>query len=175
MSLLHVSANAVEVPLSEMPKDFESALAYWTDKRGGRAFPSRADIDPIDFKNYLGRVTLVSVRDTAPRFTLRVVGSSHFFRKHGPRDGRDLMDIKPTEYASEVARQYEVTLERRRPTVFTTTLEFRGTAFSFTRLALPLGADTEVPDMLLAVVEFDATEQTTFFSRYEEELKRLAG
>ncbi|HLY91218.1 MAG TPA: PAS domain-containing protein [Acetobacteraceae bacterium] len=167
--------DAVELPIAEMPNTLERALAYWIEKKSSRLMPSRADIDPIEFKDYLGRVALVNVQEAAPRFKLRLIGSSHFFRKHGPRDGHDIMEVKPKEYALEVARQYEETVARREPTVFRTTLAFHGTAFSYTRLALPLGTDGNSPDMLLAVAMFKTDEQRDFFSRYEDELESLAG
>jgi hypothetical protein len=175
MESLQVAIDAAEVPIAEMPSTLERALAYWTEKKSTRLMPSRADIDPIEFKHYLGRVALVNVQASEPRFKLRLIGTSHFFRKHGPRDGHDIMEVKPEEYAREVARQYEETVARREPTVFKTTLAFRGTTFSYTRLALPLCSDGASPDMLLAVAVFKADEQREFFSRYEGELESLAG
>jgi hypothetical protein len=48
---------------------------YWDEKRGDRPFPSRADIDPLDFKFALGRVSLIDVTHDPLRFRYRIVAS----------------------------------------------------------------------------------------------------
>ena len=39
-------------------KDLRRLLDYWRRKRNGRAFPRRADIDPLDLGFMLGRIAL---------------------------------------------------------------------------------------------------------------------
>jgi len=53
-------------------------LAYWNNKRQGRAMPSRADIDPFDLKKHLGNLVLIDVEHSATDFRLRyrLVGSN---------------------------------------------------------------------------------------------------
>jgi len=64
-----------------LPKsaDLRRLLAYWHEHRGARAFPRRADVDPVDFRFMLDRVALTEVHESdrgAPRrYRLRVVGS----------------------------------------------------------------------------------------------------
>jgi hypothetical protein len=50
-------------------------LAYWRDRRGGRAFPRRADIDPVDLGFMLARIALTEVHEGPRRYRLRLVGS----------------------------------------------------------------------------------------------------
>jgi hypothetical protein len=64
-----------------LPKsaDLRRLLAYWHEHRGARAFPRRADVDPVDVRFMLDRVALTEVHESdggAPRrYRLRVVGS----------------------------------------------------------------------------------------------------
>ena len=48
---------------------------YWAEKRGSRRFPSRADIDPIEFSFALGHVSLIDVLYEPLRFRYRLVAS----------------------------------------------------------------------------------------------------
>ena len=64
-----------------LPKsaDLKRLLAYWQEHCGTRAFPRRADVDPIDFRFMLDRIALTEVHeplDHGPlRYRLRLVGS----------------------------------------------------------------------------------------------------
>jgi hypothetical protein len=49
--------------------------AYWDEKRGDRAMPSRADIRPSELKEHLGWVTLVEVLQDFSDFRYRLIGT----------------------------------------------------------------------------------------------------
>src|SRR5688572_2678657 len=48
---------------------------YWDARRGLRPMPRRADIDPVDMRAWLSRVTLVDVDAVARGFRYRLVGT----------------------------------------------------------------------------------------------------
>lgn len=50
---------------------------YWNDKRGARAMPARADLDPLDMTFVMGNIVLVDVIEgEAPRFRIRLYGTN---------------------------------------------------------------------------------------------------
>jgi hypothetical protein len=53
----------------------ERLRTYWSARRGARRYPARADIDPLDFKFALGRVSLVECRPEPPHFRFRLVST----------------------------------------------------------------------------------------------------
>jgi hypothetical protein len=60
--------------------DLLRLLDYWRGKRGARAFPARADMDPLDLGFMLERIALTEVHETVGhdgprRYRLRLVGS----------------------------------------------------------------------------------------------------
>ena len=55
--------------------DLQRLLDYWNGKRGARAFPQRADLDPVDLSFMLNRIALTEVHEGERRFRLRLVGS----------------------------------------------------------------------------------------------------
>lgn len=56
-------------------RDLRRLLDYWRDKRATRAFPRRADLDPLDLGFMLERIALTEVHDDPRRYRLRLVGS----------------------------------------------------------------------------------------------------
>lgn len=53
----------------------EAGLAYWNSRRGDRAMPTRADLDPADIKRLLPHVVLVDVLHDPLNFRFRLLGT----------------------------------------------------------------------------------------------------
>lgn len=51
-------------------------LAYWTEKRGARAYPDRADVLPSDFVPLLPHIVIYDVVDGGADFRVRVFGTA---------------------------------------------------------------------------------------------------
>jgi hypothetical protein len=60
--------------LADNPK-FRELMTYWDRKRGERAMPRRADLDPLDIPRHLGWLVIVEVLEGPERFRFRLVGS----------------------------------------------------------------------------------------------------
>lgn len=61
--------------------DTQAVYRYWNEKRGARAMPARADIDPADLVPYLPTIMLVDVRPGrsitgGPVYAYRLVGTA---------------------------------------------------------------------------------------------------
>ena len=66
---------------------------YWETKRGGRRWPARRDIDPLDFGYVLGNVALIDVLGEPTAFRVRLFGDN-LVRKIGIEvTGKRLEDI----------------------------------------------------------------------------------
>src|SRR5690606_41832442 len=65
---------------SDLDPRLKNLLRYWNDKRGDRALPSRADIDPLELKQVLGNILLIGVvrsdaHERGRRFRCRLFGT----------------------------------------------------------------------------------------------------
>jgi len=103
--------------IAEMPanEDLRRLLAYWHRQRGDRAFPRRADIDPIDFKYMLDRITLTEVHEEPRRYRLRLVGG-YWYRLAGfDPTGSWLEDWPHAGQKAMTAAFYEALIEGRVP------------------------------------------------------------
>lgn len=65
----------IEAPAALPDGALRAVADYWNRRRGGRAMPRRADIDPLDLKEHLSKLFLVDVLPEAWSFRYRLVGT----------------------------------------------------------------------------------------------------
>jgi hypothetical protein len=104
-----------------LPKsaDLRRLLAYWYERSGQRPFPRRADVDPLDLRFMLDRITLTEVHDSedgAPRrYRLRLVGS-YWYRLLGfEATGMWMHDWPRANQRKLTEDFYAALIEGRRP------------------------------------------------------------
>lgn len=122
---------------------------YWRERRAGRRFPSRADIDPVDLKFALGNVTLIDVLRDPLRFRFRLAGSLFAQRIGMDLTGKLVDEIPDPEYRAQVLQVYTRMAETGEPTIALSERLFDGEPRKFETLRLPLSDDGEMVTMLL--------------------------
>ncbi len=124
-------------------------LAYWRAKKGERTFPSRADIDPLEFTRELPRVMMAEVSYNPLEFRYRVVGTG-LFAMHGHElTGKLARELDPPEFGALIHRHYTEAIERRAPILHVIELTVNYLATSYARIILPLSSDGTVIDRLM--------------------------
>jgi PAS domain len=91
---------------------------YWLAKKGQRRFPSRRDIDPIDFPYVLGHVMLVDVLRNPLRFQVRLHGTEMTAKAGYDLTGKFLDDHPVTEYRRYVMERCASLLRDGDPLLF---------------------------------------------------------
>lgn len=142
---------------------FARLHGYWrskcrADKDGGRLLPGRADIDPLEIpRDLLSDIALLEIErqpDQSCRYRLRLFGSALEAMTGGNETGRyydELVD-QPGLYEKLAAMLAAMAAERR-PIYLAAPSGAADRGFlRFGRLALPLAADGQVVDMILALV-----------------------
>jgi hypothetical protein len=100
--------------------DLRRLLAYWYERRGARAFPRRADVDPIDFRFMLDRIALTEVHEDSAtlgprRYRLRLVGS-YWYRLLGFEATGMWMQDWPHAHQRQLTEDfYAAVIEARHP------------------------------------------------------------
>jgi hypothetical protein len=69
-------AGCVSKPLPEMRGPLPSLYAAWLDRRGARAFPSKADLVPKAVKSHLKHIAFVRLVDGGDDFEFRICGEA---------------------------------------------------------------------------------------------------
>ncbi len=135
----------------ETPK-LKHLYAYWDERRGGREFPARRDIDPIDFRFVLGNVMLLDVIERPLRFRFRLHGSE--LARHA---GYDMTSKMIDELPNAANRRLLIDrcvalVETRQPIAIINERLLGKRIFGYEALWLPLSEDGVAITMLMGAL-----------------------
>jgi hypothetical protein len=144
--------------VSDAPDDFASTIedgrlrrlyGYWNEKRRGRRFPARRDIDPLDFPYVLGQMMLIDVSYDPLQFRFRLYGSELVDRMGFDMTGLILDKHPLPEFRDFLERGWREVIDTGRPVhvFFNRLIDDRQRRFE--SLRLPLSSDGVKIDMLM--------------------------
>lgn len=132
--------------------DLQRLLAYWHRRCDGRAFPRRADIDPVDFSFMLERVALTEVHEGARRFRLRVVGSWWAALVGFESTGMWMEDWPHANQRQLSIDAYDKLIAARRPQVTLRDAWVDNRKLSYEIMHLPLSEDGQRISMIMTAI-----------------------
>jgi hypothetical protein len=122
---------------------------YWNERRRGRRWPARADINPLELKFALGNLTLIDVHYDPLDFTFRLAGTQFAQRMGADFTGKSVNDIPDPAYRAQVFEIYRKVIDSGEPSVALNERDFDGQPRKFEVLRLPLSDDGKVINMFL--------------------------
>ena len=155
-------------------------IAHWDGKCGGRDWPLRSDLDPLEFWFAVGYVSLIDVRPatTPPTTPMETSGTAqgtpqgtppggrrYFFRLDGTRQvelfGVDFTGKYLDERADAEGRQvaelsFGAVVDEGKPQYHVRQVEFNERPIQYEIVILPLSRTGERVDMLMTVVTPEA-------------------
>ena len=144
-----ISPNQLESPI------LARLHAYWLERRQGREFPSRRDIDPLDFPYMLGRIMLLDVLRPPLRFRFRVHGTQLASCVGYEMTGKMLDDVPVNAHRDVLQERCAAVVEGRAATALHGR-DLRGErCVGYEALWLPLSGDGRVVNMLLVALDCD--------------------
>ncbi len=126
--------------------------AYWAEKRGERRFPTKAEIDPVEFPYILGYVTLVDVERAPRRYRFRLDGSILVALSGTDYTGRYLDELPGEQYVAFIRETYDRVVDSGEPYRYRKNGLFDQQHFSEETIILPLGDSPTQVDMLVVAV-----------------------
>lgn len=150
MSLIEATALSVQRPR------LQRLLRYWEDKRGARAMPARADIDPMEIPWMLGDLSLLEVHrlDGGLRYRFRLMGTHVVERLGYNVTGKWLEDLPAPDYRRRLVGIFRTVVERAVPIVERPHMLIDNYVHHYEVLRLPLSEDGRQVDMLMLAVDF---------------------
>ena len=128
---------------------------YWRTRRAAPALPARGDIDPRDFKDILGFISLVDVIENEPRYRVRLAGTR--LRDIYDQDitGKALDDL-PWGAQKDYWRQaHDAVVARRRPVCGSAPMNWPGREhLTQSWIKMPLSEDGQRVSMILSFDTF---------------------
>lgn len=88
---------------------------YWDGRRGARLMPRRADIDPIEMRDWLARMALIDVAAGGERFRYRLVGTALTELRGSDPTGLAVEAAWPAEDAEIVLAAYRQVVAQKAP------------------------------------------------------------
>lgn len=123
---------------------------YWLEKRGDRAMPARADLDPIDIRFVIGDVVLVDVMDgKPPRFRIRVHGTNLSERTNFDLTGKMLDEMPVPEFRDLSTRSFRKVVRTAEPLHVLAERILDGRLQRYEAIILPLSGDGKRVDRLM--------------------------
>ncbi len=145
-------SSVLDPDLSDSPR-FRDLKAYWDAKRGTRAMPRRADIDPLELRKHLGSLVLIEVLPGMTDFRMRLIGSTIVETLGRDSTGKLLSELKPADvnwwrFCDDLYRTVatRAVVARARGNLRMVGRDFR----SFDSVLLPLDAGDGTVGMILA-------------------------
>jgi len=130
------------------------ALAYWRRKRGGRALPSRRDIDPVEVPTLLPHLQLIETADG--RFRYRLIGTALVQAFGKDYTGQYLDEFISGGRADAIVAVYRSIVATRRPAFLRSRyLTTKSVDLVANRLYLPLSDDGQQVNMILGALTFE--------------------
>ncbi len=155
-----VSGVAVEF---DPPRSSKPAIAflkdYWDARRGARAMPSRADINPTEMKQYIRAIVLVDALPDYADFRYRMIGgdvTEHMLGDATGKTVREAMARYGKEQGDGAVAAYAHMAQNR------LIMRLHGSAawlnhphLDFDTIHLPLSDDGEHVNMIISAVVFE--------------------
>jgi len=96
-------------------RDVRAMYDYWLAKRGSRAMPARADLEPAEIKKLLPMMVLVDVTADARRFVYRLVGTQEVAERGNDPTGKSVAEAFFGGSVEESLSCYEYVARNRAP------------------------------------------------------------
>ena len=134
----------VRVRIAPLPPEDEPIvgplLKYWRERRNGRPMPARADIDPTELLQSLGRIHLLEVVGPG-LFRFRLYGSQVTNPDRADMTGRMTRDYKDKVFGRMVTQHLAQCADSALPVLHHIEARLGGEPYEYRRLTLPLGDD----------------------------------
>lgn len=159
-----VSIRDIE-ELNSYSANLQRIYAYWQGKRGNRAMPRRADLDPTEIPpRLLPGITLVDVVPDLRRYVYRLVGTKEVEVRGSDPTGKSVGEAFYGENAADATRCYDRVVETQAPVLDPVPFLERKRGYRGAEsLFLPLSNDDVAVNMIL--VFFDPESVVRFPAR----------
>jgi hypothetical protein len=127
---------------------------YWDERRHGREFPARRDLDPIEFRFALGHIMLIDVLHDPVRFRFRLHGSELSLRAGYDMTGKLVDELPNPKNRTILLARCRSLMETRCPARVLDQRRLGRRLFTYEALWLPLAGDGSAIDMLMGGVVY---------------------
>jgi hypothetical protein len=137
------------LPLLEAVAAAQAVQVVWERWRGERPLPPRRAIDPLELREFLGRLYLVEVVREPFDLICRLDGTNIVFASWEDQTNRSLRDGTPSFVYERVFADVAEAAGETTPNLWLVDHGYDGHRFRYQRLVLPFGAEARVDWLLV--------------------------
>lgn len=135
--------------------ELDDLLRIWKGLCRDRLMPARGDLDLFDLKQHLGDLFLVDVKQEAPRFRYRLVGTRITHAVQRDATGKSFEDIYAGRLLESWSEAHSWVVNRRAPLrIFSHTGHPHTRIYAYEGLLMPLSADGKTVNMVFGGLLF---------------------
>jgi hypothetical protein len=139
---------------AQLPSEMLLGLfGYWDRKRAGRRMPARADIDPIDIRDWMPSIIFCEVEPEPLRFRYRLIGTRLTELVHRDATGRYIDESLYGDNVEVVKGPFLEAYQTRAPVALRGRLKWGNVERAVAALSLPLSNDGETVNMVVFAVD----------------------
>jgi hypothetical protein len=129
---------------------------YWDGKRAGRRMPARADIDPIEIRDWMPSIIICEAEPAPLRFRYRLIGTRITELVHRDVTGRYIDEELYGDNVEVVKGPFQEAYSTRAPVALRGRLKWGNVEREVAALALPLSNDDQAVNMVMFAVDVGA-------------------
>jgi hypothetical protein len=139
----------------------QELLDYWRIKRGTRAVPARADIDPVEFSQHLPKVFLGDIIDEGVDLRCRLVGGTVGEYLGSEKPGWRASELGCRPFSEILVKGCRDMAANNAPVLILLQFAFLiEPAVQLELLLMPLSSSGEMADIVFGMIEFDSDSWT---------------
>jgi hypothetical protein len=150
-----ITATGQNLPAAIREPRLKRLYSYWDSVRRGRRFPSRRDIDPLDFPYVLGNLMLIDVQSKPQRFWVRLHGTEMVVRARYDLTAKFLDELPDSEFRDYTIERCRQIVAAPAPLWVQHDRELDDRTYRYQALWLPLSDDDVAVTMLMCALIYE--------------------
>ena len=149
-----VTARKLDITEGRYP-ELCFVFEYWDALRGDRLAPSRHEIDPVDLKDVLPRITFIEYDPVTDAFRFRLAGTELFNLHNREIAYTAIADMRPPEYRDLLHVHYKEVIDSKAPNAYEIFFITRDdTRRYYATLRVPLSEDNATVRQIMSIDNF---------------------
>ncbi|MEH6629484.1 MAG: PAS domain-containing protein [Halopseudomonas aestusnigri] len=155
----------------DAPEVIRSLLGIWHRLKSDNTFPLKSELDPTEFKGFLGRLCVIDIIQDPIDFIYRLDGSEISAASNEDLAGQSILKGTPSKIYQSHFEEFKVTFDAAKPMVWQISYIVPESKFDYYRVMLPFSRDKQStsskPDLFISYCH-SRTSDTGSFNTFRQ-------
>ncbi|OUS12311.1 hypothetical protein A9Q97_06160 [Rhodospirillales bacterium 47_12_T64] len=126
----------------DAPEEVQNLLGIWKRLKSENNFPLKSELNPVNFRDFLGRLCVVEIKQDPLDFLYRLDGTEISASSNEDLAGHSLLDGTPKEIYQKHFAEFKTTFEAAKPVVWEVSYSIDEGDYHYLRVMLPFARDS---------------------------------